>query len=251
MTGDNPRLVELRRRVQADPASIAFAQLAEECRRAGENDEAVGVCRAGLVHHPDYLSARVTLGRALLELGRLDEALAELNVVLADAPDNLPANRALAEVYQKRGQLPEALAQFKRALELAKFDPDIEHEVQRIENVVSPPPPAPLRPDRPPVAVEDLFDFDTLLEQLGGRTQPKPELPAVPVVAAPSILQKVELAADAGDPLSQLEQQLRETEQKVYVAAPSEEELHERRVLADLEDWLDAIVTDRNHRLSA
>ena len=53
---------------------MAFAQLAEECRRAGANDEAVGICRAGLAHHPDYLSARVTLGRALIELGRLDEA---------------------------------------------------------------------------------------------------------------------------------------------------------------------------------
>ena len=27
---------------------MAFAQLAEECRRAGDNDEAVGICRAGL-----------------------------------------------------------------------------------------------------------------------------------------------------------------------------------------------------------
>jgi tetratricopeptide (TPR) repeat protein len=251
VSGDSPRLLELRRRVQADPASIAFAQLAEECRRSGENDEAVGICRAGLVHHPDYLSARVTLGRALLELGRLDEAVAELNVVLASAPDNLPANRALAEVYQKRGQMTEALAQYKRALELAKFDPDIESEVQRIENVVSPPPPLP-RQEAPPAAIEDLFDFDTLLEQLGGRTQPKPDFPPPPPQPAmPSILEKVSLTADADDPFSRLEQQLRETEQKVYVAAPSEEELHERRVLADLEDWLAAIVTDRNHRLSA
>ena len=32
---DNQRIEDLRRRVQKDPASIAFAQLAEECRRAG------------------------------------------------------------------------------------------------------------------------------------------------------------------------------------------------------------------------
>jgi hypothetical protein len=41
-----------------DPASIAFAQLAEECRRAGHNQEAVDVCRAGLELHPGYLSAQ-------------------------------------------------------------------------------------------------------------------------------------------------------------------------------------------------
>jgi tetratricopeptide (TPR) repeat protein len=269
------RIDELRRRVQADPASIAFAQLAEECRRAGDNDEAVGICRAGLVHHPDYLSARVTLGRALLELGRLDESQAELNIVLATAPDNLPANRALAEVYQKRGQLPDALKLYRRALELAKYDPDIEHEVQRIENVVSPPPPPPARNDPPPVAVEDLFDFDTLLAQLGGRTQPKPEpvRPPQPVAAKPSMLDVLQLKADDSDPFSVLERQLRENEEKTdyqelpaFLAAkpaavttpappvpagPTEEALREQRVLAELEGWLAAIVSDRDNHLSA
>ena len=74
---ESSRLEDLRRRVQKDPASIAFAQLAEECRRAGQLREAVEVCRAGLAIHPDYLSARVTLGRAFLALGRLDAAQAE------------------------------------------------------------------------------------------------------------------------------------------------------------------------------
>lgn len=242
----------MRRRVQADPASIAFAQLAEEYRRVGNNEGAVDTCRAGLIHHPDYLSARVTLGRALLELGRLDEALAELNVVLATAPDNLAANRALAEVYQKRGQLPEALAQYKRALDLAKFDPDLASEVQRIESVVSPPPP-PIKTEPSPVAIEDLFDFDTLLEQLGGRTQPKPDFPSPiePVIATPSIVERVELVTDPADPFLKLEQQLRETEHRVYVAGPSDEELHEQRVLDELEGWLTAIVSNRDARLSA
>ena len=65
---DNPRIEELRRRVQKDPASIAFAQLAEEYRRAGNYEDAIATCRAGLAVHPGYLSARVTLGRALLEM---------------------------------------------------------------------------------------------------------------------------------------------------------------------------------------
>ena len=66
---DNPRIEDLRRRVQKDPASIAFAQLAEEYRRAGQHQEAIDVCSGGLAIHPGYLSARVTLGRALIELG--------------------------------------------------------------------------------------------------------------------------------------------------------------------------------------
>src|SRR5437762_14378462 len=88
---DNHRIDDLRRRVHKDPASIAFAQLAEECRRAGQHEESVEVCRAGLAIHPGYLSARVTLGRALIELDHLDEAQAALDLVLKSAPENLAA----------------------------------------------------------------------------------------------------------------------------------------------------------------
>ena len=43
---DSPRIEELKRRVQSDPASIAFAALAEEYRRAGRFEEAIETCRA-------------------------------------------------------------------------------------------------------------------------------------------------------------------------------------------------------------
>jgi tetratricopeptide (TPR) repeat protein len=103
---DNPRIDELRRRVEKDPASIAFAQLAEEHRRTGDHEEAVRVCRVGLEQHPSYLSARVTLGRALMELGRYDEAQAEFENVLLTAPDNLVALRSMAELHQRRDSAP-------------------------------------------------------------------------------------------------------------------------------------------------
>jgi len=99
-----PRIEELRRRVQKDPTSIAFAQLAEEYRRMGKYEEAITTCRAGLAHHPSYLSARVTLGRALMELHRYNDARTELEAVLDLASDNLAAIRGLAEIHQRRGE---------------------------------------------------------------------------------------------------------------------------------------------------
>jgi tetratricopeptide (TPR) repeat protein len=97
------RIEDLRRRILKDPASIAFAQLAEEHRRAAQFEEAVRVSRAGLAQHPAYLSARITLGRALLEMGLYDEAAAEFEYVLKTAPDNLTAVRELADIKQRRG----------------------------------------------------------------------------------------------------------------------------------------------------
>lgn len=90
----------MERRVRQDPASIAFGALAEEYRRSGRLDDAIAVCLAGLERHPSYLSARVTLGRALQALGRLDDARAEFARVIAVAPDNLAAIRALAELHE-------------------------------------------------------------------------------------------------------------------------------------------------------
>lgn len=107
---DRFRLEQLRRRVEANPASIAFATLADEYRRAGMLDEAIATCQTGLRRHPSYLSARVTLGTALLDAGRYAEARTELETVLRSAPENLAAIRALAAIDAiERGEaLPSA-----------------------------------------------------------------------------------------------------------------------------------------------
>jgi len=220
---DNPRILELRRRVQADPASIAFAQLAEECRRVGDNDEAVGICRAGLAHHPDYLSARVTLGRALVEIGRLDEACAELNLVFERAPTNLPAIRALAEVYQRQGQMTEALQHYRLALSLAQYDAGLENAVETIEQQVAPAP-APVESTARPVVIEELFDFDTLFKRLGPEVPKGPSIPEAPVVAAPSPLDAVDLPAGDGDAFAELERHLREGEEHARRQAAAEQQ---------------------------
>ena len=123
---DVRRIEDLRRRIQKDPASIAFAQLAEELRRAGQAQESVDTCRAGLAIHPTYLSARVTLGRALIELSQLDAAQVEMEQVLKAAADNLAALRALGEIFHRRGALQASLERYRTALELAPNDPDLE-----------------------------------------------------------------------------------------------------------------------------
>src|SRR3989442_8985339 len=135
---ENPPIEDLRRRVQKNPASIAFAQLAEEYRRAGHHQEAVDVCRAGLAIHPGYLSARVTLGRALLEQQELNAARGEFETVLKGAPENLAAVRGLAEVFHRSGALAEALVQYLAALSLARNDPDLEQTVSDLTRQLAP-----------------------------------------------------------------------------------------------------------------
>jgi predicted Zn-dependent protease len=109
---ESARLDELKRRVDRDPASISFAALAEEYRRIGRVAEAIETCRAGLQRHPSYLSARVTLGRALSEIGEFGEATSELEAVLRAAPENLAAIRALADIHRRRAEMPESIESY-------------------------------------------------------------------------------------------------------------------------------------------
>ncbi|HEY7498776.1 MAG TPA: hypothetical protein VH740_09695 [Vicinamibacterales bacterium] len=131
---ESTRLEELKRRVDRDPASIAFSALAEEYRRLGRFTEAIETCRAGLLRHPSYLSARVTLGRALAEIAEYDQATWELECVLRAAPENLAAIRALADIHRRRAEMPEAIETYA-----AYAEPE-------------PPAPPPLTPQ--PVAVQ-------------------------------------------------------------------------------------------------
>jgi predicted Zn-dependent protease len=98
MGDDLNRIERLRRQVRMNPASIAFAALADEYRRAGRHDDAVETCRLGLQRHPSYLTPRVTLARSLAALGRFDEARAELVRVLRQEPGNPAGRQAQHEI---------------------------------------------------------------------------------------------------------------------------------------------------------
>ena len=106
----NPRIEELRRRLDKDPASRLFAQLAEELRKEGELEDAIRISREGLQKHPFYPSARMTLGRALLDSGDLDAAKTEFETVLQAAADNLLARRFLEECQTRRANPEEGSA---------------------------------------------------------------------------------------------------------------------------------------------
>jgi len=73
----------------------------------GRHEDAIETCRSGLLRHPAYLSARVTLGRALIETGDYDAAREELETVLRSAPENLAAIRGLAQIKERLGESTE------------------------------------------------------------------------------------------------------------------------------------------------
>jgi len=215
---DSSRIEDLRRRVHKDPASIAIAQLAEELRRAGSLEESIATCRAGLALHPTYLSARVTLGRALIETNALDEARTELETVLKGAPENLAAIRGLAEIFQRKGMLPEALAQFRAALALAKNDPDLQQTVEELASQVEP---------QKPAHVAEGLSFEQMRSELFATAPPAATAPEGPSITPESAASTLESTAGT-----------------VQSNASADEERAQRTIVA-LERWLDAIHVSR------
>ena len=106
----NPRIDELRKKLDKEPGSRLFAQLAEELRKDGDLEEAIQVAREGLQKHSNYPSARMTLGRALYDTGDWAAARSEFELVLKGAPDNILASRLLAECLESLGDVPGASA---------------------------------------------------------------------------------------------------------------------------------------------
>jgi tetratricopeptide (TPR) repeat protein len=107
-------------RLERDPASLAFAQLADLYRKVGRTREAINLCRDGLVRYPHYTTARLILAKALLAEGELDPALAELTSILELSPKDLQSHRLAAEVHRRRGRLDAAVEHLETA---ARLDP--------------------------------------------------------------------------------------------------------------------------------
>ncbi len=164
----------------------AFSVIAERFRRAGQADRAVDVCREGLALYPEHLSARVTLGCALMDLGQDLEAHKELQAVLRRAPDNLAAIRGLAELHARGVEGQDA--QDAQDAQVAREVMDAEDARVALDAQAGPDPQVPLDPETaldPPVALDPLVTAD----------EPFATAPAVSL-AAPAKLEELQFAIE-------------------------------------------------------
>ncbi len=115
-------IAKLRERVEKDPQSKLFVPLAEEYKKAGMLDEAIEVLRRGLEQQPNYMSARVSLGKIYLEKGMITEAQEEFERVIAAIPDNLFSHRKLSDIYYSQGNKAKAIEECNIILSLNSSD---------------------------------------------------------------------------------------------------------------------------------
>jgi tetratricopeptide (TPR) repeat protein len=109
-------------RLQRDPTSLAFAQLADLYRKIGRTRDAITLCREGLERYPHYTTARLILAKALLAEDDFDQALAELSAILAVSPNDLHCHRLAAEIHRRQGRLDVAVDHLEAAVRLDAGD---------------------------------------------------------------------------------------------------------------------------------
>ena len=163
-------------RLASEPRSRVFAQLADAYRKAGRLDEAIRSCRSGLRDHPTYASARMVLGRALVEKGQLREAEKELGIVLELSPGNVVAHRLLGDLAAAQGKRDEARERYETVLQLTPLDREIQEALARLKQEVPAPPPAAPGPPVPPPSE---------ITAAATQTDAEPEHPRISLEGAP------------------------------------------------------------------
>ncbi|MFQ5881729.1 MAG: tetratricopeptide repeat protein [Candidatus Methylomirabilales bacterium] len=129
-----PEIERYKAKLDQDPHSRVFAQLADAYRKAGMLDEAIQVCQKGLSQHPNYASAYIVLGRAYFEKGDLPVAQEAFQRVLHLDPDNLLVHRFLGQLAEARDEIPEAIVAYRAALALNPFDKEIRAALEQLES---------------------------------------------------------------------------------------------------------------------
>lgn len=158
---------QLRFELREDPSSRVFFRLGEHLRREGELAEAVEILRAGLAHHPRYVAAWVSLGRALLGNGDDRGATEALARALELDPENGVAARHAGEAAIAGGEWVQAIKALKRARALSGQDDALDERILFVERQLAEngqlevPTPAPRRVSAPPpAAAERVFPFE-------------------------------------------------------------------------------------------
>jgi tetratricopeptide (TPR) repeat protein len=149
----HPEIDELFDRYRRAPQSTVFAPLADACRKAGMIEEALDICRKGLVANTEYASGYVVQGKCLYDAEQPEAAEEAFRKVLELDSANLVALKFIGIILSERGDTGAARACFEHILAL---DPD-DRDIRRRLDEVAVPEPATRRvqpPVQPPVSSE-------------------------------------------------------------------------------------------------
>jgi tetratricopeptide (TPR) repeat protein len=147
-----PEIETLSQKLETDPKSKVFAQLADAYRKSNMIDEAIEIAKKGLEIHPNYGAAHLVLGRCYLEKRIYSLAREEFERVASLDPHNFAALKLLADVHFSQGAKEEAIRRYRQVLDIDPLNSEV---AERLAQLLPPPEaqePSPRAPEPPVVA---------------------------------------------------------------------------------------------------
>jgi tetratricopeptide (TPR) repeat protein len=132
---------KLERLVRENPKGRLFASLADAYRKDNQFGKALEVLEAGLQVHPDYVSARVVLGRVHMATGDNAAAKVAFSRVVELDGESVIALKALADISETDGDPASAL---KWAQQLLVVDPGNEETQKQVDRLAAAAPAPPV-----------------------------------------------------------------------------------------------------------
>ncbi len=129
---------KLERKHAENPGGRYFVPLASAYRRAGIVNRAITVLGQGIAHHPEYLSARIVLGRCYADQGKIEAARGEFSQVLSADPHNLVALRTLGELAVAAGNPRDARSWYEQLLAVDPMNEEARIALDSLERVATP-----------------------------------------------------------------------------------------------------------------
>ncbi len=124
----DPRISEFTKTLEKNPASTAFARLADIYRKSGETNKAIEICQEGIGRNPSYITGHLILGRCYLERGITDKAQESFEQALHLDPRNFLALKMLGDILISQGRKKEGVQRYAQILALDPLDSSI-HEL--------------------------------------------------------------------------------------------------------------------------
>src|SRR5438067_8263937 len=98
--------------------------------RQGRDEEAIPILRKAIQNRTDYVPARVTLSRALMNLTKWPEAIAELVETIRLDPRHPQPHLLLSQIYFRLGDESKAKVEKEISLRLRRENPTVLEAVQ-------------------------------------------------------------------------------------------------------------------------
>ncbi len=132
---DFSEIARLSERLNKDPKSRIFVQLADAYRKSNMIDEALEILNKGLVFHPNYPLAHLILGKCHFDKRQYEQAKNSFDKTLSYDPQNIVALRMLAQTCEVTKDEDGQIKAYQGILAIDPFDAPAKEKLTNLESL--------------------------------------------------------------------------------------------------------------------